>query len=295
MQDGLQFHPHPPHTADALGGVLVQHAVHQVGQGIGHVRSSTGKVGNRLGEDGGEHGGKGLAGERRLSGQHLVEHGPKGPDVGPRVLRFTLARLRAEVENGADDGSRTREPRAGRQVRDAEIGQAGRPVCGQEHVRGLEVAVDDPQAVGAGQGIGHVEGDLDRTCDRQRPLSLQQVQQRPAWNELYHQVVPALLLHSIYHLDDVGMVQLPQRFPLADEAGNGVGCAGHDLRPEGLDGDQFPGGDVPRPAHVAHPAPTQQVALPVSDLESSSDDLVSAHQGLSLSSRCPKGMRSVLL
>ncbi len=150
----------------------------------------------------------------------------------------------------------------------AEIGQAGRAVLGQQHVGGLQVAVQDAQVVGAGQGVGHVEGDLDRALDGQagrpaghrdaRPtVSIQQIAQRAARDVLHHQVVPPLRLKGVHHLDDVGMVQLAQRFPLAQEAGQGVGVAGHHFRPQGLDGHELPGLQVPAPVHVAHPAPAE--------------------------------------
>jgi hypothetical protein len=45
-------------------------------------------------------------------------------------------------------------------VRDSKVGEARRAVLGQEHVRGLEVAMDDPKVMGTGQGIGDFQGDL---------------------------------------------------------------------------------------------------------------------------------------
>ena len=155
--------------------------------------------------------------------------------------------------------------------------------------------MDDAYAMRAGEGVGHVQGDLDRALYGQPPVFFQQVPQRAAEDVLHHQVVASTLLDRIDHLDDVVVIQLAQGFSLADEACDGIGGAGHDFLPEDLDRHELSRTQIGAPIHVAHPAPTEQVTFRVGDLESSSDNLASAHHSLSLSPRCLKGNLSVLL
>ncbi len=72
------------------------------------------------------------------------------------------------------------------------------------------------------------------------------------------------------------VVQFAQGLSLADKARDGIGGAGHHLRSEDFDGDEFPGGDVPPPVHVAHAAPAEQVAFGIDDLEMVADSLTCA-------------------
>jgi hypothetical protein len=73
------------------------------------------------------------------------------------------------------------------------------------------------------------------------------------------------------------VVQLAQGLSLADKAGHGVGSAGHDLWPEGLDRHELSRVQIGAPVHIAHPAPTEQVTLRVRDLETVADSLTCAH------------------
>ena len=97
-------------------------------------------------ENAGDHVGTGLAAKRRASGQHLVEHAPKRPDVGPLVDRSPARLLRAHVPRGAENRARERTA-AHRQSLIGHAGgfgdstiENGRLKCGQTKVEHLDIA-----------------------------------------------------------------------------------------------------------------------------------------------------------
>ncbi len=59
-------------------------------------------------EHAGERVAHGLAGEERPSGEHLEQHHPEGPDVGPLVDRLAPRLLRRHVGGGAEDDAGAR-------------------------------------------------------------------------------------------------------------------------------------------------------------------------------------------
>jgi hypothetical protein len=93
--------------------------------------------------------------------QHLKEQHAKGPDVGSLIQGLAAARLGAEKVWGAHQDTGLGQARAVRDAGDAKVGQAGGAVLGQQHVGRLQVAMDDAQVMGAGQGVGQFEGDLE--------------------------------------------------------------------------------------------------------------------------------------
>ena len=99
-----------------------------------------------LGEQLGDHRLRGRAGDRRLAGEHLVQHGAERVDVAARVERAVARRLLgAHVLRRAERESRLGEPVAAGFLhgeRDAEVGQH-RLAFVKENVLGLDVAVDD--------------------------------------------------------------------------------------------------------------------------------------------------------
>ncbi len=61
------------------------------------------------------------------------------------------------------------------EVGDAEVAQARGSIGRHEHVLRFQIAMNDPQAMGAGQGVGQVQPYLQHALERQLRLLPQQV------------------------------------------------------------------------------------------------------------------------
>ena len=151
------------------------------------------------GQDRGEHVAHRLALEELAAGQHLEEHDPEGPDVGPPVDRLPAGLLRRHVGSGAEDeagrGAGVGERRGLRQVGrrgaralprlgEAEVENLGLAVGGQLDVRRLEVAVDDALLVRLFERLGDLPRDRDGLVDGDRP-ALQALRQVFSLDELH--------------------------------------------------------------------------------------------------------------
>jgi hypothetical protein len=146
------------------------------------------QVGRRPGETLGEDRLLARAGERRLAGQHLVEHAAQGVDVRARIDGALADRLlgahvvrRAQREAGLGQPVVTRFVRRERPG-DAEVGDQ-RMAAGQEDVLRLDVSVDHPMLVGVVQPVGHLTRDADGIGHRQLALARQPAPQRFAIHE----------------------------------------------------------------------------------------------------------------
>ncbi len=123
---------------------------------------------------------RGGAGERRLPGQHLVQHATEGVDVAPAIqLLVAGGLLRTHVRRRADRGARLSQvlPLARtHRLGDPEIGHHGLALV-EHHVLGLDVAVDHALRVGIAERGGDVAGDSQRLGDGQLAFPRQPVPQ----------------------------------------------------------------------------------------------------------------------
>ena len=131
-------------------------------------------------EDGRERLDRGLAREGPLPGGHLVHDRAEGELVGLRDGRLSGRLLGRHVADGPeDDAEGRRRPDAGvvtvrgllrrglevpihAQLREPEVEDLGEPVAGHHDVLGLEIAVDDARAMGLGEALGDLRGQVDR-------------------------------------------------------------------------------------------------------------------------------------
>ena len=141
----------------ALGGG----GVHHRGQRGRDLRALELDVGDRLAHVLHRHRDLALAGERDLAGEHLVEDDAQRVQV--RLPGDVLAErlLGRDVVRGAQHAAVGGQPVLLQRARDAEVGDLGRALVVDEHVLGLDVAVDDVAGVRRPQGAG----DLDRVGD----------------------------------------------------------------------------------------------------------------------------------
>jgi hypothetical protein len=104
------------------------------------------------------------ADERRPPDDHLVQHQAQRVDVARRRRRLAAGLLGGHVARRA-----ARRRLVGRDRRDAEVGEHDPPVARDQHVVGLEIAVDDADRVRGGQRVAQLDRDRHRQPDRQRP------------------------------------------------------------------------------------------------------------------------------
>ena len=141
---------------------------------------------------------------------------------------------------------------------DAEVGDLHDPVLGDEDVARLHVAVDDPVAVGVGQGDGHVGADLGRPVGVHGAGRAQDGGQGPAVDELHDDEVGAVVLAPVEDGDDVRVGQVGGGLGLAAEPLH-EGPVDRQLGEEDLQGHGPVEQPVVGPVDLGHPPAGHQV------------------------------------
>ena len=157
-----------------------------------------------------------LAGERDLAREHLVQHHTERVEIGARVDGRPACLLRREVLRRADDRAHLRHlGRAG--PRDAEVRHLQPAVAADDDVVRLDVAVNDPVAVGERERAQDLARIVDRDRDRCRAVADEQLLERAPVEVLHRDVVGALGATAIEDRDDVRVVQPRGALRLAPE------------------------------------------------------------------------------
>ena len=198
----------------------------------------------------------GRAGERRLAGEHLVQHAPERIDVGARVdgalahgLLGTHVLRRAERRPALGHARRLVGARGGEG--DAEV-RDERLALVQENVFRLDVAMNHAAPVRVVERAGDVGRDLHGVGNGQLPFAREPLAQRLAVDERHDVEHGALDLPGVDEPKDVRMLQLRRRLDLGQES---LGADGHrELRPQHLDGDGTVVPDVARQIDRRHAA-----------------------------------------
>ena len=171
--------------------------------------------------------------EGGAAGQHLVEDGPEGVHVRrPAGVRGAALRLlRGHVARGAEDrlriGQGRRCPLAGLRIQplgQAEVGDPGRAVPGQEDVGRLQVPMQDALAMRVldrRRQRAHQFGGLPRL---EGPVG-QSPFEVPPLHQLHRVIRQPSALAELVDLDDVRVPQARDRLPLPQEAGDDLGVA----------------------------------------------------------------------
>jgi len=163
-------------------------------------------------------GDEGVALERNLAREQLVEHAPEGIDVGLFVDRLPAGLLRRDVVARAHDRPGDRHPVDVDCMGDAEISDLRPPVAVEEDVLRLDVAVDEALVVREGEPARDLQRQLDRLANRQRPFAVDELLQVLSIDVLEDDELATVLLTAVDHRDDIGMRQLGDRPGLAPEA-----------------------------------------------------------------------------
>ncbi len=174
--------------------------------------------------------------ERDLAGEHLVQADAERVEI--RLAGHGLAErlLGGDVVGRAEHPAVGGQPLLVERSGDPEVGDLGRALLVDEHVLGLDVAVDDVTGMGGAERARDLDPVGDGLGDRQPAHPADPLLERLALDVLEHDVRPALVLAGVDHADDVGMRELGDGSGLAAEALELVGV-GRDLAVHQLDRD----------------------------------------------------------
>jgi len=184
-----------------------------------------------------------------LLGRHEGRRTEHCPRLGQPLGRGTVDRQRAL------DGRLRRAGDAAFEASKTKVGHLDH-VAGEQHVGGLEVAVDEPDRMGSRESTpgGDVAAQHLRTGLRPGLFPLLQ---RRAVHELHDQKYVGPRPLDVEDLDDVGVRQLGHRSGLGDQARAGV----HGLHPADLlDRDVPRQLAIERPEYAAHPTAPELLA-----------------------------------
>ena len=160
---------------------------------------------------------------RRPAGEAVVEQRPERVDVGAAVERVALRLLGRDVVAGSEHPPGIRQRRRVVDARDAEVGQLGVAVRGQQHVVRLDVAMDHAALVGVRERRGHLDGDRERLRDRQGALQRDALVQVAPVDELADDERAPVGLAAVDDRDDARVREQRERARLALEAVDRVG------------------------------------------------------------------------
>ncbi len=163
----------------------------------------------------------GRADERRVPGEHLVQHAAQGVDIrAPGDLPLAHGLFRAHVVRGAKTEAGLGHPSAagGAQgERDTEVGHQRLPLVQQDVLR-LDVAVDHALPVGIVERARHLRGDPDRHLDGELLVPPQTVAERLAFHVGHDVECGASDLPRVVQGEDVGMLEVGGGLDLLKEA-----------------------------------------------------------------------------
>ena len=155
-------------------------------------------------------------------------------------------------------------------ARDAEVDHP-RPVRGQQHVRGLQVAVHHTRGVDGAQALGQPRRQGQRGARRHRPVAGHRLGQRGTGHVRRGQPRHRAVDVRVHHRGGEQAAHLPDGGDLAGEAHPEHGIGGQ-VRADHLDRDRSPPADRPR---YTCPMPPRPAGRPAGTGRSAADPLVS--------------------
>ena len=186
---------HPRKGSSARGarrGIFLERGEQRLHDSLGKLGAPSARVGRRLGQVREPDLGYASPREGRLAGEALVEDAAEGIDVAlPRRL-LSFDQLRCEVVRRAEQLAVRGQARRVGAAREAEVGERCGALAVEQHVRRLDVAVQDAPDVERVEPAPELGRELGCLVDPERPQRLQPQGQRAARVERHRQVGPAL-------------------------------------------------------------------------------------------------------
>jgi len=166
----------------------------------------------------------GSAGKSALPGNHFVEHGSERKNVGASIDFLAIGLFRRHISDRAQDRSLFRERAAVAvdrfrksigfglvvQLGEAEIENLHNTLRRDHHIRGLQIAMDNPRGVRGGKRVRNLRRIFHRRADAQA-LAPDQVIERFAGHVLHGDVMNRLAVDllgvDVVDGDDVRVIQ----------------------------------------------------------------------------------------
>ena len=215
-----------------------------------------------------------VARERHVAGEQLIDDDPERVDVRGLGDLPSLRLLGRDVVAGSEHRARgglalLRLERAG----DPEVGHLRFALAVQQHVLGLDVAVDEALLVGEREPAGDLDRELERALHRQGADTADELLQILAGDELEDDERQAVMVSTVDHGDDVLVREAGDELRLAPEPVDDV-LLGQQPLVEDLQRDVALEHAVVRAVHARHAAGPDELT----QLVPIRDD-VAGHQG----------------
>jgi len=209
-----------------------------------------------------------------LAGQHRVHQRAQRVDVRAGVDLVAADLLGRHEVGRADDlglvGRPARRLVAGAELGQAEVEHLGEVAAaggaGDQHVLGLEVAVDDAEVVGLDQRAADLEEQRRGARPRHRPVAADERPEVGAADVLHDQVQRARHRAEVEDLDGVRVVQARHRRGLALEPAHDLGILG-EVRVQDLHRRDLAHAQVLDLVDHAHAAVADQLGHPVATVD----------------------------
>jgi hypothetical protein len=168
---------------ETFGRILFEAVTHDALERGRNIAIGLGELGRIILEDGAHGVGGGITVKGAFAGEHLVEDGAEGEDVGARIGGLAADLFGRHMADRAHDGTGVGPDLLGGSVGGG-IGRLGAgefgqtevqnlypPVIGNEQVFGLQVAMDDPLFVRRSETAGDLLGVVGDFAGRQRAIA----------------------------------------------------------------------------------------------------------------------------
>jgi len=206
---------------------------------------------------------RGVACERRTSGEHFVKHATERVEIGTRINCVTLGLFGREVGGCTHDRTGLSEIHccvaSSRGLRDAEVGDLHLTRRRDEDVAGLHITMNNAIAMSKAESSSNVGGDFGGAVGMKRTFGANDFRERSALDILHNNEVRAVLLTPVVHRNNVRLIQIGGSLRLTTETFN-ERCIACMLGKEHLHRHRTVKQKVASEIDVGHPAPRQ---LPV--------------------------------
>ena len=230
--------------------------------------------------------------------EDAIEQHAELPHVGRGAADLLAEGLGGQVAQRSHHEARGGEGRGVEflgEAHQAEVEDLHHALAGEEHVRGLHVAVDQAPFVGVGQPLRRLGHDL-RPVEGVEPSLLHEGREGLSLHELHRVEADASLVVEVVDADEVGVVQPGETADLALEAEGEVAVV-HEVLADHLDRHAPIESLVPGQVDLAHAAASQAAENGVSprrgrvEEDGSRGGVVDAAHGLEASTAAGPGAR----